>query len=101
MVLGIVEGTITSNQNSFDIPGGRYLLINKCNQAGKIKNEFLIALDLVSAGKNEMVMILKVPLPVKLQQRATKLLTLLLLELSIKLMKTIKWFIKNKWKRKT
>ena len=57
MVLGIVEGTITSNQNSFDIPGGRYLLINKCNQAGKIKNEFLIALDLVSAGKNEMVMI--------------------------------------------
>ena len=57
MILGIVEGTITSNQNSFDISGGRYLLINKCNQSGKLKNEFLVALDLVSAGKDEMVMI--------------------------------------------
>ncbi|MBN2616506.1 MAG: EutN/CcmL family microcompartment protein [Bacteroidales bacterium] len=57
MILGIVEGTVVSDQNSFDIPGGRYLLINKCNQAGKLKNEFLVALDLVSAGKDEMVMI--------------------------------------------
>lgn len=57
MDLGIVEGTITSNQNSFDIPGGRYLLINKCSQAGELKNDFVVALDLVSAGKDEMVMI--------------------------------------------
>ncbi len=57
MILGIVEGTITSSQNCFDIPGGRYLLVNKCTQAGKIKNEFLVAIDLVSAGKDEMVMI--------------------------------------------
>lgn len=57
MDLGIVEGTVTSDQNSFDIPGGRYLLINKCDQSGKVKNDFLVALDLVSAGKDEMVMI--------------------------------------------
>ena len=57
MTLGIVEGTVTSDQNSFDIPGGRYLLVNKCDQAGKLKNDFLVALDLVSAGKDEMVMI--------------------------------------------
>ena len=57
MDLGIVEGTVTSDQNSFDIPGGRYLLINKCNQSGEVKNDFIVALDLVSAGKDEMVMI--------------------------------------------
>lgn len=57
MDLGIVEGTVTSSQNSFDIPGGRYLLINKCNQSGELKNDFVVALDLVSAGKDEMVMI--------------------------------------------
>ena len=57
MILGIVEGTLVSDQNSFDIPGGRYLLVNKCSQSGKLKNEFVVALDLVSAGKDEMVMI--------------------------------------------
>lgn len=57
MILGIVEGTVISDQNSFNIPGGRYLLINKCSQTGELKNDFLVALDLVSAGKDEMVMI--------------------------------------------
>jgi len=57
MDLGIVEGTVISDQNSFNIPGGRYLLINKCNQSGQVKNDFVVALDLVNAGKDEMVMI--------------------------------------------
>jgi len=57
MVLGKVIGTITSSSNSFEIPGGRYLLVNKCNQKGKLKNDFLVALDLVSAGNDELVMI--------------------------------------------
>jgi microcompartment protein CcmK/EutM len=57
MVLGKISGTITSRTNSTDIPGGRYLLVNKCNQQGELKNDFLIALDLVSAGNDEMVMV--------------------------------------------
>jgi microcompartment protein CcmK/EutM len=57
MILGKVVGTITSSSNSIEIPGGRYLLVNKCDQKGKLKNDFLVALDLVSAGKDEMVMI--------------------------------------------
>ncbi len=57
MVLGKISGTITSSTNSTDIPGGRYLLVNKCNQQGELKNDFLIALDLVSAGNDEMVMV--------------------------------------------
>jgi microcompartment protein CcmK/EutM len=57
MILGKVVGTITSSSNSIEISGGRYLLINKCDQKGKLKNDFLVALDLVSAGKDELVMI--------------------------------------------
>ena len=57
MVLGKIAGTITSSTNSTDIPGGRYLLVNRCNQQGELKNDFLVALDLVSAGIDEMVMV--------------------------------------------
>ncbi len=57
MILGKVVGTITSSSNSNEISGGRYLLVNKCDQKGKLKNDFLVALDLVSAGKDELVMI--------------------------------------------
>jgi len=57
MVLGKIAGTITSSVNSTDIQGGRYLLVNKCNQQGQLKNDFLVALDLVSAGNDEMVMV--------------------------------------------
>lgn len=57
MILGKVVGTVTSSSNSIEISGGRYLLVNKCDQKGKLKNDFLVALDLVSAGKDEMVMI--------------------------------------------
>lgn len=57
MILGKVVGTITSSSNGIEISGGRYLLINKCDQNGKLKNDFLVALDLVSSGNNEMVMI--------------------------------------------
>lgn len=57
MILGKVVGTITSSSNGIEIPGGRYLLVNKCNQKGQLKNDFLVALDLVSAGNDELVMI--------------------------------------------
>ena len=32
-------------------------MVNKCNQKGEIKNEFMVALDLVSAGIDELVMV--------------------------------------------
>lgn len=57
MILGKVVGTITSSSNDIEISGGRYLLVNKCDQKGKLKNDFIVALDLVSAGNDEMVMI--------------------------------------------
>jgi len=57
MVIGKVAGTITSSSNCIHINGGRYLLVNKCDQKGEIKNEFLVVLDLVSAGIDELVMV--------------------------------------------
>jgi len=57
MILGKVVGTVVSTNKSIDIEGARYLLVEKCNQKGETKADFLVALDLVSAGYNEMVMI--------------------------------------------
>ncbi len=57
MILGKVVGTIASSTYAIEIPGSRFLLVNKCDQQGKLKNDFLVALDLVSAGNDEMVMI--------------------------------------------
>jgi len=57
MILGKVVGTVVSTTKSIDIEGARYLLVEKCNQKGEPKSDFLVALDLVSAGYNEMVMI--------------------------------------------
>ena len=57
MSFGIVVGTVVSSQMNNNIDGGRYLLVEKCNQYGKKKSDFIVALDLVSAGKDEMVMI--------------------------------------------
>ncbi len=57
MILGKVVGTIVSEQNSINIKGARFLLIEKCNHKGEKKSDFLIALDILGAGKEEMVMI--------------------------------------------
>ena len=57
MVIGKVVGTVTSNSISVEIEGGRYLLIDKTNQFGKGKGDYLVALDLVGAGKDELVFI--------------------------------------------
>jgi len=57
MVVGKVVGTITSSSVNIEIQGGRYLLVNSCDQSGQVKNNFFVALDLVSAGYGELVMI--------------------------------------------
>lgn len=57
MILGKVVGTVVSSTTNIHIPGMRFLLIDKCNQAGFKKNDYLVALDLTGAGKDEMVMI--------------------------------------------
>ncbi len=57
MILGKVVGTVVSNTNLIGIRGAGFLLIEKCSQAGEGKNDFVVALDLVGAGKDEMVVV--------------------------------------------
>ena len=51
----MVVGTVVTTQKADKIGGAKYLLINKCDQYGKVKNDFSIALDQVGAGHGEMV----------------------------------------------
>lgn len=57
MILGKVVGTVVSSTNQIGIDGAVCLLIEKCNQSGKTLGDFLVALDLVGAGTDEVVMI--------------------------------------------
>lgn len=57
MVIGKIAGTVTSSSCSVDIEGARYLLIEKTNQKGKGKGEFIVALDIIGAGYDELVFI--------------------------------------------
>ncbi|KAF0199751.1 MAG: ethanolamine utilization protein EutN/carboxysome structural protein Ccml [Bacteroidetes bacterium] len=57
MILGKVVGTVVSSATRIDFPGAGFLLIEKCSQSGELKNDYVVALDLVGAGKGEMVMV--------------------------------------------
>ena len=57
MILGKVKGTVVSSEKNINIPGARFLLIDKCNSKGETKGDYLVALDLTGAGNNEMVMV--------------------------------------------
>jgi microcompartment protein CcmK/EutM len=57
MILGKVVGTVVSSEVNTGISGGKYLLVEKCNQKAESKGDFLVALDLIGAGYNEVVMI--------------------------------------------
>jgi microcompartment protein CcmK/EutM len=57
MILGKVKGTVVSTKKNINIPGARFLLVDKCNTKGETLGDFLVALDLTGAGNDELVMI--------------------------------------------
>jgi carbon dioxide concentrating mechanism protein CcmL len=57
MTLGKVVGTIVSSSINDGMQGSRYLLIDKTDQFGKQKSNYIVALDIVGAGNNELVMV--------------------------------------------
>jgi len=57
MITGKVAGTVVCAANSDRVFGGKYLLIEKCNQKGETSGDFLVALDNLGAGNDEIVMI--------------------------------------------
>jgi len=57
MILGKIVGTVVSSTKNDSISGARYLLVEKCNQHGTKNGNYLVALDLVGAGNDELVMV--------------------------------------------
>ena len=57
MILGKVVGTVVSSTTNIGISGPRFLLVDKCNQHGEKKGDYIVALDLIGAGNDELVMI--------------------------------------------
>lgn len=57
MILGKVVGTVVSTKSNINIEGAKFLLVEKCNQKGEKKGDFVIALDILGVGKEEMVMV--------------------------------------------
>ncbi len=56
MILAMVTGTVVTTQKADNVYGAKYLLVNRCDQFGKTKDDFYVALDQVGAGPGEMVM---------------------------------------------
>lgn len=57
MILGKVVGTVVCSSRKDGIEGARYLLVEKTNQLGEKKGEFLVALDILGTGNDELVMV--------------------------------------------
>ena len=57
MTLGIVAGTIIASRRADGIAQPVYLLIERCNQQGAGKRDYLVALDLMGAKRGEMVLL--------------------------------------------
>lgn len=57
MVLARVVGTVTSSKKADNMVGSRYLLVEACDQSGRGTGRTQVALDMVSAGYGEVVMI--------------------------------------------
>lgn len=57
MNLAIVAGSVVGGQRADSLPEGAYLLVDRCDPAGRRKGDYLVAFDLLGAGPGEMVML--------------------------------------------
>jgi microcompartment protein CcmK/EutM len=57
MILGKVVGTVVSSIREDRLDGARYLLVEKSDQHGTCKGEYLVTLDIIGANQGELVMI--------------------------------------------
>ena len=57
MILGKIAGTIVCSVVNDSMLGSRYLLVDKTDQYGKRKGDYVVALDRVGAGYDELVLV--------------------------------------------
>ena len=61
MIFARVAGTVVATRRSDGIPGARYLLVELCDQRGRGRRDYLVALDGIGAGPGELVMVTQGP----------------------------------------
>lgn len=57
MILAKVVGTVVSSIINDGMAGSRYLLVEKTDQYGKKQGDFLVALDIIGANYDELIMV--------------------------------------------
>jgi microcompartment protein CcmK/EutM len=57
MILCKVVGTVVCSSRNDGFRGARYLLVEKTNQHGEKKGDYLVALDVIGAGNDELVLV--------------------------------------------
>jgi microcompartment protein CcmK/EutM len=57
MILGKVVGTVVSSIINDGLKGSRYLMIEKTDQYGKKKGDYLVALDVIGVANDELIMV--------------------------------------------
>jgi microcompartment protein CcmK/EutM len=57
MIFAKVAGTVVATHRADDIPGAKYLLVERCSHRGESRGNYLVALDVVNSGVGELVMV--------------------------------------------
>lgn len=57
MTIARVRGTVVASRRSDGVEHPRFLLVEECDQTGVGKGEFLVALDLVGAERDHLVLL--------------------------------------------
>jgi microcompartment protein CcmK/EutM len=57
MNLARVRGTVVATRRSDNVEGATWLLVEECDQRGTGKGEYLVALDMVSADRGQLVLL--------------------------------------------
>ena len=57
MILAKVVGTVVSSTINDGMAGSRYLLVEKTDQYGKKQGDFLVALDIIGANYDELIIV--------------------------------------------
>jgi len=61
MTFARVAGTVVATRRSDGIPGAKFLLVELCDQRGRGRRDYLVALDGIGAGTGELVMVTQGP----------------------------------------
>ncbi len=57
MTIARVCGTVVATRRADNVDGAQWLLVEDCDQSGKGRNEFLVALDMVGADRGQLVLL--------------------------------------------